>query len=101
MARSTIGRGRKELASQEKTPPQNRIRRTGGGRKAAVIKPPGLVEALTELIQSALRGDPEVDLLWVSKSQGHLAKALCKHGYSVTYKIIGRLLREMGVRPQA
>jgi hypothetical protein len=53
IARSTIGRGLKELASQEKTPPQNRIRRTGGGRKAAVIKQLGLVKALTELIQSA------------------------------------------------
>ena len=38
IARSTIGRGLKELASQEKAPPQDRVRRTGGGRKAAVIK---------------------------------------------------------------
>ena len=101
IARSTIGRGLKELKSQEKTPPQNRMRRTGGGRKAAVIKQPGLVKALTELIQSALRSDPEVDLLWVSKSQRHLAKALCKQGYSVTYKVIGRLLREIGFSLQA
>ena len=61
-----------------------------------MVKHPGLVKALTELIQSALRGDPEADLLWVSKSQRHLAKALCRQGYSVTYKIVGRLLREMG-----
>jgi hypothetical protein len=62
-----------------------------------------LVKALTELIQSALRGDPEADLLWVGKSQRqrHLAKALCRHGYSVTYKIVGRLLREMGFSRQA
>jgi len=66
-----------------------------------VVKQPGLVKALTELIQSALRGDPEADLLWVSKSQRHLAKALCQQGYSVTYKIVGRLLREMGFSLQA
>ena len=101
IARSTIGRGLKELSAQEKAPPQNRVRRTGGGRKAAVVKQPGLVKALTELIQSALRGDPEADLLWVSKSQRHLAKALCRQGYSVTYKIVGRLLREMGFSRQA
>jgi len=101
IARSTIGRGLKELAAQEKAPPHDRIRRTGGGRKAAVVKQPGLVTALTELIQSALRGDPEADLLWVSKSQRHLAKALCQQGYSVTYKIVGRLLREMGFSLQA
>jgi hypothetical protein len=101
IARSTIGRGLKELSAPEKAPPQNRVRRTGGGRKAAVVKQPGLVKALTELIQSALRGDPEADLLWVSKSQRHLAKALCRHGYSVTYKIVGRLLSEMGFSRQA
>src|SRR6516164_6017107 len=50
IARSTIGRGLKELAAQENAPPHNRIRRTGGGRKAAVVKQPGLVDALTELI---------------------------------------------------
>ena len=80
IARSTIGRGLKELSAQEKAPPHNRVRRTGGGRKAAVVKQPGLVKALTELIQSALRGDPEADLLWVSKGQRHLAKALCRQG---------------------
>jgi len=48
-----------------------------------------------------LRGDPEADLLWVSKSQRHLAKALCRQGYSVSYKIVGRLLREMGFSLQA
>jgi len=101
IARSTIGRGLKELSAQEKAPPQNRVRRTGGGRKAAVVKQPGLVKALSELIQSALRGDPEADLLWVSKSQRHLAKALCRQGYFVTYKIVGRLLREMGFSLQA
>lgn len=90
IARSTIGRGLKELATQEKTPPQNRVRRTGGGRKAAVVKQPGLVKDLAELIQSALRGDPEAKLLWVSKSRRHLAKALREQGYSVTYKVVGR-----------
>jgi hypothetical protein len=101
IARSTIGRGLKELSAQQQAPLQHRVRRTGGGRKAAVVKQPGLVKALSELIQSALRGDPEADLLWVSKSQRHLAKALCRQGYSVTYKIVGRLLREMGFSRQA
>jgi hypothetical protein len=30
IARSTIGRGLKELSAQDKAPPQNRVRRTGG-----------------------------------------------------------------------
>ena len=96
IARSTIGRGLNELAAQENAPPRNRVRRTGGGRKSAVVKQPGLIEALTRIIQSAIRGDPEAALLWVSKSQRHLAKALAAEGYDVSYKVAGRLLRDMG-----
>lgn len=101
IARSTIGRGLKELTAQEKALPGKRVRRTGGGRKASVQKQPGLIEALTELIQSALRGDPEAALLWVSKSQEHLSKALAEKGYHVGRKVVGRLLRDMGFIPQA
>jgi hypothetical protein len=100
VARSTIGRGLKELAAQEEAPAQKRVRRTGGGRKASVVKQPGLIEVLTELIQSALRGDPEAALLWVSKSQEHLSKALAEKGYNVGRKVVGRLLRDMGFIPQ-
>jgi hypothetical protein len=96
IARSTIGRGLKDLAANEDALPHKRVRRTGGGRKAAVVKQPGLIEDLRELIQSALRGDPEAALLWVSKSQEHLAAALVEKGYDVSRKIVGRLLRDMG-----
>ena len=68
IARSTIGRGLKELASNDAAPPEERIRRTGGGRKQAAVKQPGLVKALLELIEASIRGDPEADLLWVSQS---------------------------------
>lgn len=101
IARSTIGRGLKELTVQENAPPRDRVRRTGGGRKASVIKQPGLVEALLKIIQSAIRGDPEAKLLWVSKSQEHLVKALAEEGYAVTGKTVGRLLRDMGFSLQA
>jgi hypothetical protein len=80
IARSTIGRGLKELASDDEAAPQDRIRRTGGGRKKATVKQPGLVKTLLELIEASIRGDPEVDLLWVSTSQRHLAKALQARG---------------------
>jgi Rhodopirellula transposase DDE domain len=72
-----------------------------GGRKAAVVKQPGLVEALTKLIQSAIRGGPEAALLWVSKSQRHLAKAWAEQGYNAGYKVAGRLLRGLGFSLQA
>ncbi|MGH7190931.1 MAG: ISAzo13 family transposase, partial [Acetobacteraceae bacterium] len=68
VARSTIGRGLAELRSEEGAV-SRRIRRPGGGRKPKVETEPGLLEALAELVQSAIRGDPEAALLWVSKSQ--------------------------------
>jgi hypothetical protein len=101
IARSTIGRGLKELASNNAAPPQDRIRRTGGGRKKAIVKQPGLVKALLELIEASIRGDPGVDLLWVSTSQRHLAEALQAKDYAVTHKTVGCLLRDMGFSLQA
>jgi len=68
VARSTINRGLVELRSAEPQP-VSRIRRPGGGRKPKIETEPGLLEALATLVQSAIRGDPEAALLWVSKSQ--------------------------------
>jgi hypothetical protein len=101
IARSTIGRGLKELAAQESSPPQNRVRRTGGGRQSAIIKQPGLVDALMQIIQSAIRGDPEAKLLWVSKSQRHLAEVLTEQGYTISHTTVGHLLSDMGFSLQA
>ena len=101
IARSTIGRGLKELASNDAAPPEERIRRTGGGRKQAAVKQPGLVKALLELIEASIRGDPEADLLWVSQSLRHLAAALNANGYDVSHMVVRRLLRDMGFSLQA
>jgi Rhodopirellula transposase DDE domain len=65
-----------------------------------VVKQPGLIEALMKTIQSAIRGDPEAKLLWVSKSLRHLSDALKKEGYSASHTVIRRLLRDMGFSPQ-
>jgi hypothetical protein len=100
VARSTINRGLSELRSAE---PQHssRIRRPGGGRKPKIETEPGLLDALATLVQSAIRGDPEAALLWVSKSQRHLAGALAELGFTVGQKLVGRLLRRLGFSLQA
>jgi len=81
IARRTIGRGLRDLDSAASSWPSGRIRRSGGGRKAAVVEQPGLPEALTELIASAIRGDPQAALLWVSRGQRHLAEQLAVRAY--------------------
>ena len=100
VARSTIGRGLKELAKRcdEQA---GRVRRPGAGRKPATVKQPDLLAALHELVTAAIRGDLEAPLLWVSKSQRHLADALAKRGFTVSHKLVGRLLRQLGFSLQA
>jgi transposase len=100
VARSTINRGLAELRAGEPRV-SSRIRRPGGGRKQKVETEPGLLEALATLVQSAIRGDPEAALLWVSKSQRHLASALAEVGFTVGQKLVGRLLRRLGFSLQA
>ena len=52
-------------------------------------------------MQSAIRGDPEAALLWVSKGQRHLARALSERGFTASQKLVGRLLRGLGFSLQA
>jgi Rhodopirellula transposase DDE domain len=100
IARSTIGRGLSELRNGE-NPTPDRVRRAGGGRKPKTETEPGLLEALAKLVQSAIRGDPQAALLWVSKSQRHLARALAECGFTASQKLVGRLLRRLGFSLQA
>ena len=100
VARSTIGRGLAELRGGTDHL-GGRVRRAGGGRKAAIDRQTGLLEALSELVQSAIRGDPQAPLLWVSRSQRHLAGALAERGFVVSHKLVGRLLRRLGFTLQA
>ena len=100
IARSTIGRGLVELRGGRKLP-KGRVRRKGGGRKLALKTQPGLLAALEDIVQSAIRGDPEATLVWVSRSQRHLAKALEERGFAASQKLVGRLLRRLGFSLQA
>jgi len=95
VARSTIGRGLAELRS-DNAPLTGRIRRPGGGSKAKIETEPGLLDALEELVQSAIRGDPEAALRWVSRSQRRLVRALAERGFTASQKLVGRLLRRLG-----
>ena len=99
-ARSTIGRGLAELGSGRDDRP-GWVRRPGGGRKPATATQPGLLDALRDLVAAAIRGDPEAALLWVNKSQRHLAQALIERGFVVSHMLVGRLLKQLGFSPQA
>lgn len=101
IARSTIGRGLKDLDREATEWPHGLIRRSGGGRKAASVEQPGLRKALLQLVASAARGDPQATLLWVSRSHRHLSAALAKQGDRASRSLVGRLLTDLGFSLQA
>ena len=100
IARSTIGRGLADLRSGA-VRFSTRIRRRGGGSKPATETQPGLLDALNELVQASIRGDPEATLRWVSKSQRTLSAALAEQGFTAGQKLVGRLLGRLGFSLQA
>ena len=100
IARSTIGRGLADLRSGALRC-SDRVRRTGGGQKPATETQPGILEALNDLVEPSIRGDPEAALRWVSKSQRHLSAALAERGFIAGQKLVGRLLKRLNFSLQA
>jgi Rhodopirellula transposase DDE domain len=80
LARSTIGRGLKDLDAAPL--PKGRVRRKGGGRRHLSSRDTTLIEDLRNVIEPATLGDPMRPLLWVSKSYDKLASALQKKGHA-------------------
>lgn len=100
IARSTIGRGLRELRAGE-TPDVARVRRAGGGRKAVSETDPSLLDDLRGLVEPQTRGDPQSPLLWTSKSLRKLSQSLCDMGHKIGRTLVGELLHKLDYRLQA
>jgi len=100
IARSTVGRGRRELEGGETLAP-GRVRRPGAGRKRLVEKQPTLLADLERLLEGASRGDPELPLRWTSKSLRNLAAELRAQGHAISANSVAPLLRQLGYSLQA
>ena len=94
IARSTIGRGLKELRSGVVVDPQ-RVRRPGGGRKPMTATDTSLVDDLRSLVEPDARGDPQSPLLWTCKSLSKLAAGLCSMGHKIGRTLVGELLHKL------
>src|SRR5947207_1649104 len=93
---ATVRRGVTELEAGEDPLPAGRVRRPGGGRKAATERDRDLVAALLALVEPDERGDPMSPLRWTTKSLRHLAEQLTGQGHPVSAPTVGRLLRMNG-----
>jgi hypothetical protein len=103
IARSTIGRGLKQLADPDPRP--GAVRRPGSGRPTLSAKDPTLLESLRQLLEPAVpaqagMGDPMRPLLWVSKSHAKLAEALSAMGHKIKKSSIPKLLGMLKYRRQ-
>ncbi len=94
VARSTIGRGLKELDGPVALAGDGRVRRECAGRKHATETQPDLMPSLRALVEPATRGDPEQALLWVSQSGRQLAQALKEQGHRVSRTSVVRILKD-------
>src|SRR5215470_9988557 len=99
LARSTIGRGLKDLDTE--APPAGRVGREGGGRRHLSHTDPTLIDDLRRLLEPATRGDPMRPMLWVSKSHEKLAVAMEEMGHKISANSVRRLLPTLGFRRQA
>ena len=98
IARSTIGRGLKDLDDPDGL--SGEVRRPGSGRHALTATDPTLLDDLRRLVEPATMGDPMRPLLWVSKSHAKLAAALCEIGHQIGKSSIPKLLDIVGYRRQ-
>ena len=93
IARSTIGRGLKDLA--EPAALSGMGRRPGSGRRSLTVIDATLLEDLRQLLEPATLSDPMRPLLWVSKSHAKLAAELRAKGHKVAKSSIPKLLRRL------
>lgn len=99
IARSTIGRGLKDI-DQQCDDLSGRVRRKGGGRKFLSDEQPNLLADLQHLVEPITLGDPERALYWVSKSLAKLAVVLQGMGHKVGPTTVGHLLKLLGFSRQ-
>src|SRR5437588_3820144 len=99
LARSTIGRGLKDLDAAPLS--KGRVRRKGGGRRHLSSRDVTLIEDLRSIIEPATLGDPMRPLLWVSKSHDKVADALRKQGHEISASSVKRLLPTLGYSRQS
>ena len=96
----TIRKGLEELHSENNLS-LDKIRASGGGRKTLTATQPEIDQALSQLIESSTRGDPESLLLWTSKSTYKLAESLQECGYKISQTSVHKMLIAKGYSMQA
>jgi len=99
LSRVTIMKGVQELRGPALPP--DRIRRSGGGRRAVVVRDPQMPALLESLVEPLSRGDPESPLRWTCTSTRTLADELTDRKHQVSHQKVAQLLRGMNYSLQS
>lgn len=90
--------GKRELAQQEELDP-SRVRRPGGGRKAALATVAGLEEAFLRVIAKHTAGSPmDETIKWTNLTRQEIARLLKAEGISVSVTVVDQLLKKHNYR---
>lgn len=100
LSQTTIGVGLKELQGPL-DPTASRVRKPGGGRRAATAHDKSLLADLEALVDPVTRGDPQSPLRWTCKSTRKLAEQLEQQGHSIGYRTVAALLGQSGYSLQS
>ena len=99
LSRVTIAKGIRELGAAPL--PEDRIRRSGGGRHQLVEHDPKLPQLLEALVEPLTRGDPESPLRWTCKSTRTLTGELTDRQHPISHEKVAQLLRAMNYSLQS
>jgi hypothetical protein len=97
---TTIGVGLEELQGPLDST-ASRVRKPGGGRRAATAHDNPLPADLEALVDPVTRGDPQSPLRWTCKSTRKLAEQLGQQGHTVGYRTVAALLGQSGYSLQS
>ena len=95
ISRTTIIKGIKELKAGSLSL-NDRIRIEGGGRKRLEEKDLQLRESLNKIMEEDTAGNPMSFVKWTNKSLHKIEKEIKRRGHNMSYRTIGRRLKEMG-----
>ncbi len=93
----TVSRGKTELADGLKGFVWNRSRAEGAGRPPTEVVQPEIENALEELAEPHIFGDPETGRKYCRRSSRNLAKDLQAQGFTVSHDTVLRLLKKKGI----
>jgi hypothetical protein len=103
VARTTIQTGMRELEGETgEGLPRARSRRSGAGRKKAIVADPELAAAIEAIVEPDAKGDPEPPLRWTLMSTRQLADTLTASGHRTSSRTVAHVMAaDLGYSLQA